>query len=75
MRETMATLLGRKTYPGTLSSLVRGSAEVPKESHIGIAAEPPTMRSWRCRIERRVSSSMTAPKSKFVVRGCRSFRD
>jgi hypothetical protein len=68
-------LLGRKTYPGTLSSLARGSAEVPKESHMSAAVETPTMRSRRWRIERRVSSNMTAPKLMFVGRGCRSFRD
>jgi hypothetical protein len=33
MMETMVKLLGRNTYPGTLSSTASGSAEVPKKSH------------------------------------------
>jgi hypothetical protein len=67
--------IGEEDVPGTLSSLARGSAEVPKESDTSAAAEPPTIRSRRWRIERQVSSNMTVPKPMFVGRGYRFFRD
>jgi hypothetical protein len=67
--------VGEEDVPRYAELSGEGSVEVPKESHTSAAAEPPTMRSWRWRIERWVSLNMTLPKPMFIGRGCHSFRD